>query len=293
MKKAIVALVCVILLAFWWIKSLEPTLSSDQQQIRNLYGHPQQFVITYLPRGSNERPQLVRQEIWFYDKAKQKISFTAGKLIYSQSYQPDSLSKPTRFLPEQFYFEQTTDEVKNIIGQDKVQELSFFDEDKYVRTFVTDEVLFVMEQDYLTYLQTLSSGGPAVEPVTEPENATVENSQWPIYMDSDLGFQIAYPPDWQLDYGVLLGTGLKCDFFNYSAASLGISQKNLLQKEPVPIFQGKGQDLTGEDGPGLGDAQLFLIETKDKDPIALLCYQYNPEALNNLKKMFSSLVFLE
>lgn len=291
MKKAIVALLCVILLAFWWIKSLEPALSPDQQKIRSLYGQPQQFVITYLPRGSDNKPQLVRQEIWVYDQAKQKISFTAGKLIYSQNYQPDSLSKPTRFLPEQFYFDQSQIEVVEIVGQDKVQELSFFDEDKQTRTFVTDEVLFVMEQDYLTYLQTFSPGEPAVEPVTEPENATVENSQWPIYMDSDLNFQIAYPPDWQLNYGVLLGKGLKCDFFAYSAQSLGINEKKLLQNQPVPIFQGKGQDLTGEDGPGLGDAELFLFEPGNRAEIALLCYQYNPDSIEILKKMFSSLEF--
>ena len=135
-------------------------LSADQEEIRGLYGPPEQFMITYVPRGAIENPQMARQEVWYYPKQEKKVSFLAGDLIIADEFKPkEAAVSGTSLRPEDFDVYMGFDGVAALVGELNLQlmDMPVFSGEG-VETYVSPQALFIFEDDYLTYVQTIGIG---------------------------------------------------------------------------------------------------------------------------------------
>ena len=162
MKKFIAKLVLVIIIIFAvgyiYFNYIDNggALSSAQQEIVETLGRPEQFALTYLPKGSDEGSEFVRQETWFYPSMKRKISFLNGEIVSTEELdiKEGVVYTPTLLKSEDFDFYSTLNKVKKITGNLEPMELpGFFDEG--VETYASSDVMFVFENGYLTYAETL------------------------------------------------------------------------------------------------------------------------------------------
>ncbi len=164
MKKKFFAVAVIVFLILLSLTALlvfpkkSETISSDQQHVIDLMGYPKQFVITYVESGSEDNPQLTRNEIWIYPEDGLKVTFLGGNLIYSDEYKKSADIIATKFKPEDFEFDQTYSQIANIIGKDSLYEVDDLPgiTDKEIKVYTNGEVMFLMENGYLTYLQTFS-----------------------------------------------------------------------------------------------------------------------------------------
>jgi len=135
-------------------------LSADQEEVRGLYGVPKQFMVTYVPQGLGEEARMARQEVWFYPKQEKKINFLAGELMTVEGFIPEETSVAgTALRPEDFDVTMGYDGVAAILGESNItkMELPVFSGEG-VDTYVSPEAIFVIEDDYLTYVQTIGIG---------------------------------------------------------------------------------------------------------------------------------------
>lgn len=133
---------------------VEYSLSKEQREIVNTLGYPAQFFITYLPQGEGD---LVRTEVWYYPDYQMKTTFLNGKTFAVEEFLTEDEVVPTTLKPEDYYFAQTYDEVEDVLGM-PVEPLDFlpgFYEPGEIETYVSKEAIFIFEQTYLTYFQTI------------------------------------------------------------------------------------------------------------------------------------------
>jgi len=221
-KILIPALILFLILIF--IVFSKPSLSEDQKNTVKIFGYPSQFIITYLPRGDVDNPQLVRSEIWYYPKQQTKISFLAGKLTFEEEYIFEENTENTTLKPEDFEFFLNFNDMCAIFGEENIIPIDFIPglyEEGEISTYLTNSALFIMESDQLTYFQTLGTEGKDVfdleniEPKEdsdvrpEPEQKPVEKEDeskdkvttetWKTYQNERLGIKMKYPPEWYLE----------------------------------------------------------------------------------------------
>ena len=157
--KFIVLLVLIFFIAvlfFYFFNKPKFVLSESQKEIVESLGRPDQFTISYLPQGESN---LARHEIWFYLNYEQKISFLNGELILSEDIKNDlSKRNSTNLKSEDFDFYVSAAEVKNKISSDDfilVDAPVFSDTENGIETYASSQALFIFEQGYLTYMETL------------------------------------------------------------------------------------------------------------------------------------------
>lgn len=157
-KKILITLIIVIaifLLVFlFWGENKE--LSGSQKEIVDLIGRPSQFGLSYLPADSGSA--LLRQESWFYPEKGEKLIFQNGDLILSETIDKTDKYSKTKLNIEDFDFYSSVYQIKKQLGAENVTTIDlpvFSDESEGVETYVSDDALFVFEQGYLTYMETI------------------------------------------------------------------------------------------------------------------------------------------
>ena len=60
--------------------SPEPKLSKAQKETIELFGYPNQFVVTYMPSGDEKSSTLVRSEVWYYIDQELQVMFMGGDI---------------------------------------------------------------------------------------------------------------------------------------------------------------------------------------------------------------------
>jgi hypothetical protein len=302
-RKKILILLAFILflgLSYFYFYFSYTSLSQAQQHAVSLFGDPAQFIITHLPQDGEEGPQLARYEVWYYSSANNKLEFLAGKLLSSSPLEGAEDFPQTTLKPEDFDFYIGYEDLIDIFGIDNLELLDLppFSSDE-IKTYVNEEALFVLEHDQLTFMQTLAIDENDPIETEEQEIETVDQD-YKIYSSSDFGFEISYPKDWFLEFGILtnypttyLEDGgtlpekiLKCDFINYSQSELELENIEILQEQPVSIST--AQAVEPEDMLGYGDNMIFLFE----DKLALICFFYDESFQNDLTTMFNTFKFL-
>ncbi|MFC1678461.1 hypothetical protein ACFLZ9_01845 [Patescibacteria group bacterium] len=163
---------------YFYYSGFANPLSSAQTEIRSIYGQPEQFMVTYLPRGTKEDPQIVRSEVWFYPKQEKKVSFIGGEVLDISDFIPEEEILPTTLRPEEFDIFMTYEEVAQKIGELNIERFDipgFFEEG--VETFASDKAMFIIEEgEYLTYIQTIGVGELTEEDLEIEEELTEDNS---------------------------------------------------------------------------------------------------------------------
>lgn len=158
-KKILVTLIIVIavfLLVFlFWGENRE--LSGAQQEVVNLIGRPTQFSLSYLP--SDGGGALLREEAWFYPERGEKVIFQNGVLISSQEIEKTNQYSKTELRTEDFDFYSSVYQIKKKLGTENVTILDmpvFTEVAEGVETYLSGDALFVFEQGYLTYMETVN-----------------------------------------------------------------------------------------------------------------------------------------
>ena len=323
MKKIIGVLIpaFILLLVGYYLFLDSTSLSKDQKNTIDIFGYPSQFLITYLPRGEADNPELVRSETWFYPSQNTSISFLAGNLLSEEEYIPNGSVSTTPLHPEDFDFFMDFKDMESIFGSENILPIDFlpvFYEEGDTATYVTDLALFIIENDSLTYFQTLGNEGDSIiveegMPL-ESDNKQVEDDKETIdnrktYKNSMLGITMKFPSEWYLlDEDIVLSTydtgymekgldlpneRLKCDFNKYNEDMLSIEDEKKIIDGDVKVYKGIAVDNSGEDGPGMGDGVMFLFEKEDLDSVALVCFSYSGNFENELFKSFETLRFEE
>lgn len=163
MKKILIFIILIILVAggFYIYYNFQKgeLLSSDQQQIVDNFGAPQRFSISYLPQGEGDTEALVRTETWSYPDHLKEITFVGGK-IFSVDDIDEETGKMTYsdLKPEDFDFSMNYDDIASIIGADTIVPIDMMPELNTVgqlQTYAADHVIFSIESDHLTYLETI------------------------------------------------------------------------------------------------------------------------------------------
>lgn len=160
----VIGLLAVISIIFFvyqfrYKRNTEQKLSPDQQKVVELLGHPDQFAVSYI---ENDNSQLVRTEVWLYQNNDQRITFLKGALIASEIYKSSDKYSSTPLHPEDFYFDQDFKDIEKIVGKDKLFEVKDFpgiSDSNDIKVYGSDEIVFVIENGYLTYIQTLAREG--------------------------------------------------------------------------------------------------------------------------------------
>lgn len=189
--KRISLLVSIIVVAVFVVASLLPEqeLSLDQEEIVELFGHPHQFVITYMPSGDEKNPTLARSEVWYYPNKEMQITFVGGDVFNVEDYiSEDPDISATTLKPEDFEFEMDLEMVSEILGSSEAEPLDFlpgYFEEGELETYISDKALFIIERDKLSYIQSIGLGTQdfedtdlfeeIVEEIDEPvDNSTQE-----------------------------------------------------------------------------------------------------------------------
>lgn len=133
-------------------------LSQAQLDIKDEMGEPEQFAITYLPKGSEDGSEFTRHETWFYPSQKKKVTFLQGKAVNIDDMEiaDDVEYWATPYSPEDFDVYTSVRTVKNIVGKNNLApiELPGFYGDG-IATYGSPGAVFVFENEYLTYVETI------------------------------------------------------------------------------------------------------------------------------------------
>ena len=75
-SKVILIIVIIFVVGYIYFNYIDKgeALSADQQEIISTLGRPEQFSLTYLPKGSDEGSEFIRNEIWFYPSRERKFT---------------------------------------------------------------------------------------------------------------------------------------------------------------------------------------------------------------------------
>lgn len=305
MKRILLILIGLIIIfsTYSFIKS-NNNLSPDQKELIDLWGYPDQFKISYLPKGEDE---LIRSEVWLYYDQQSQVQFLAGKSIASNSYQPTSDVRTT-LKPEDFSFSQDVEEVGQIVGEDALEPIDFLpgisDDEEEVIIYISPQAIFTIEHNHLTYVETI--GLEISQEITSDdiEEEVQEEENTPNYHSDFLGFSTSYPQNWFLESDVLTTYDinkplneielpekfLKCDFVAYNPESTSITNEETIYKGQTTLSKGNAQDQTDFDGPGLGDSIMFRIQNDNTD-ISLVCFSYHLDFETDLVNMLKSITF--
>ncbi len=133
-------------------------LSGPQEEIIASMGRPEQFILSYLPKGSDTGSEFVRHELWFYPSTKTKVTFLSGQVIATDDLElkEGANHSATSLQVEDFDVFTTVGDVQKLTGGDQLEPIdlpSFFGDG--VETYASAQALFVFENDYLTYVETL------------------------------------------------------------------------------------------------------------------------------------------
>lgn len=163
MKKFILAIIILVIIAggayAYFFYGSTPVflleLSEDQKEVRDLFGAPAQFRISYLPQG--EEGSFVRTESWYYPDQQKEITFLAGEILSYEDYAPKADMPVTDLFPENFQAQMELQEVEEYLGVKAVEFdfPGFFDED--TKTYMSDKAIFTFNGDYLTYFETIGT----------------------------------------------------------------------------------------------------------------------------------------
>ena len=142
---------------FNYIDSGQVLTAAQQEIIANL-GRPEQFAITYLPKGSDKGSEFARHEVWFYTSAKRKVIFLGGKLIDTKELEikDNSEYNPTQLKSEDFDFYSDINDIEKQVGKINLAPLEipgFFGDG--IGTYASAHAMFIFESGYLTYMETL------------------------------------------------------------------------------------------------------------------------------------------
>ena len=304
----LLAVFILVVVGVFIFQKSSSNLSPDQKELINLWGYPDQFKISYLPRGEDE---LVRSEVWIYHDQQKQVQFLAGNSIASNSYQPTS-DIQTTLKPEDFSFSQNVEDVGQIVGEGALEPIDFLpgisDDEEEIIIYISPQAIFTIEHDHLTYVETL---GLEISQETisddfeeEIQKEIQEEENTSSYHSDFLGFSTSYPQNWYLESDVLTtydankpldqitlpNEYLKCDFVTYNSESTSIINQETIYQEQITILKGDAQDQTDFDGPGLGDAIMFRIQDDNTD-ISLICFSYHLNFETDLINMLKSITF--
>jgi hypothetical protein len=167
MKKGIAITGLLILAgigAYWYFfASSGPAtgLSDDQAEVRDLFGAPAQFSISYQPQG--EAGGYVRSEVWRYPELKKEVTFLAGRIFSTEDYEPQAGLVPTELRPEQFDLTSSVDDINTALNEDAVLlEVPGLTGDA-TQTYASDQALFILDGGSVTYFETVSTTTVPVE----------------------------------------------------------------------------------------------------------------------------------
>lgn len=176
MKKVIKLSILLLILVVVGVLALfyftpEETLSPDQQEVIQMFGPPNQFTLTYLPRGEKGN-ELVRTEIWYYPSHDMQVLFLAGDVFSVDPIEENINPLPTSLNPEDYEFFMNYEDVSKTLGTMNIEKIDFlpgmFDEE--IQTYMSDKALFTIESDYLTYFQTIGINQDTINDKSEETN---------------------------------------------------------------------------------------------------------------------------
>lgn len=283
-------------------------MSDAQKETVALLGNPDQFVITYLPRGSEDEMEMVRSEVWYYATLGKRISFLAGELVVAEDYRSELPGEPTVLVPWDFDVLTDFEEIEKSLGAVAVVPIAdlpvFAGED--VQTYLSPGAIFIFEQGYLTYFQTVVEGELTQLP-TEAPTPTVPLAPSKRITNSVYGFTIDLPADWFLgEEDIVLSsydtdfmakqlplpeTRVKCDFV-LPFGEVEIEQRGvLIENESLAISRCQ---ITGSegDGPGFGAGLVYQIQSSDKDELWLVCFMADEPQLSQLEGSLGTFAYV-
>lgn len=154
----IAAIVFLAVYFFYYFKGDSVALSQSQEEMVKSLGRPEQFAITYMPKGSDEGSDFVRHETWFYPSLGSKLTFLAGELVLTEELEiPEGKEYyPTIYNSEDFNFYTNLTETRELLGEQALEPLElpgFFDEG--VEVYGSAGAMFVFEEGNMTYMETL------------------------------------------------------------------------------------------------------------------------------------------
>lgn len=330
----LIAIVFLALVIFIFARAQVANISDQQQDTIDLWGNPDQFVLSYIPQENagqgdedagqgDDQANLARYEVWYYLEPAKQVSFLAGETLAIEDWAPEETVLQTSYLPWDFDFYTNFAELESIFGEQlHLIDLPGFSAEG-LNTYASTDFLVVLEDDYLTYMQTL-----AYDPDAEGSLASIDASLNPDlagelaqsstvsgdsqtdlandpstqhYANSDLGFSLNYPSDWYLNSGVLsnydtnyLITGeelpetiAKCDFVPYELTDVILGEMNLLYDADFQLYRSQITSEVADDDMGFGNNVVFYFEDDLHPPMLLICYAYDEaldgEILNILK----------
>lgn len=158
--KLIVLIVIIFVVGYVYFNYIDSgkALTEAQQEIISTLGRPEQFALAYLPKGSDEGSEFVRHEVWFYPSMKRKVIFLGGKIVGTEELdiKDNSEYESTQLKSEDFDFYTGIDDVEKQVGEINFLPLEipgFFGDG--VETYAGKDAMFIFEDGYLTYMETL------------------------------------------------------------------------------------------------------------------------------------------
>lgn len=154
----LVVIVYFAIFLYYNIFGQEDSYSSAQEEVRKEFGSPEQFMITYLPKGTEEDPELVREEVWFYPEAEKKIIFLGGEKVQEILFQPTKKAEATSLESKDFTYYSSLEDIEQVVGKVNLAEVNipgFFYGEGEVETYASRQAVFIFEKGYLTYAQTI------------------------------------------------------------------------------------------------------------------------------------------
>ncbi len=310
-------LLVIALLVLGWVffRSQQAELSEAQQEIVELFGNPDQFVLTYVPQQSSfGEGQLARQETWYFNQTKQKMTFLAGSLVDTAKIESDEEIVSSELLPWEFDLWTSIGDLEDLGGKGTLIDLEGFSGDG-VETYSGGTWVAIFEDGYLTYLQTLELDEAATNKVIEEKKAEEEVTQTETaenegqyYANSDLGFSVYYPDGWYLRSGVLsnydtdyLFTGgempekaAKCDFVGLaSTEDMQLENGEMVwEKDAFSITKTQVIDHQTDNSLGYGDNVVFLLKQDNHSPVALVCFVLDESLTDQLIQSLKSFTFM-
>lgn len=316
MKKKIILLGVLMavlsgLAAFFYFAGT--ALSDAQQETVDLLGNPDQFVITYLPRGTDDNPEMVRSEVWYYVGMGKQVSFLGGKLVTVEPYQPEGEMVPTRFVPWEIDVRTDFEEMKDVLGTEaimSIHDLPIYSGEE-VQTYLTPGAIFIIEQGYLTYFQTVVEGEPPVFPTELPTPTVTPVTSLAApqrIVNRAYGFSIQLPAGWFLGADDIVvssyDTGfleknlplpekrVKCDFV-LPFDEVEMEEQNLVkQTDGMKITRWQITGFEG-DGPGFGAGVVYAIESSGQAELWLVCFMADEPYKSELETSLQTFVYEE
>lgn len=149
-----VGLIVILRLVFTFV-TVNP-LSTAQQELVEVFGHPSQFSIAYVPGGTEDDEIAVRSEVWYYPDHGQQVTFLSGTIISVDEMPVEEAPVVYPDLhPEQFDIDMTLDEVAALAGPEVALVEAIPGDTGDLELYAGEGALFAMERGQLVFLQTI------------------------------------------------------------------------------------------------------------------------------------------